>query len=136
MQWGITDNDVCMLCGVGAETVMHLMVSCPYTRSVFLEVARWLNMSVSADNDLVRWCYEQSTSEFRKRVLGSAFKACYYCIWQQRNKARVELEILMPRYLVESIHFSLSIRIRMISNCNTSSHDRDWSQNIARSNMH
>jgi hypothetical protein len=42
---GLQHNPACLLCGQAAETMVHLILSCPFSKQMWHEVLSWLRMA-------------------------------------------------------------------------------------------
>ncbi|XP_074288735.1 uncharacterized protein LOC141613892 [Silene latifolia] len=92
---GTAADEDCLLCGCAAETHIHLFQWCPYSRVILLEMASVCHVALPS-NDILRWIWLQKWSKNRRGILLCAFMACFYFIWLQRNRARVEHCLVRP----------------------------------------
>ncbi|XP_074315221.1 uncharacterized protein LOC141651405 [Silene latifolia] len=125
---GIAPDDDCLLCGGAAETHMHLFQQCPYSRLILLEMASLCHVALPF-TDILRWIWLQKWSKHRRGVLLCAFIACFYFIWLQRNRARVEQSLVRPAEVVRLARNVTKMRICTFEN-QFDNYDRLWLESI------
>lgn len=86
--WGI--EQCCMLCGETDETRNHLYFACPYSFTVWMNIAeKLLGKTITPDWDetiasLLLSCCTQIDKVFKRLV----FQTVLYVIWRERNSRR------------------------------------------------
>ncbi|XP_074289114.1 uncharacterized protein LOC141614252 [Silene latifolia] len=125
---GIAPDDDCLLYGSAAETHLHLFQQCPYSRTILLEMARLCHVALPS-TDILRLIWLQKWSKYRRGVLLCAFMACFYFIWLQRNRARVEHSLVKPAEVVRSARNVTKMRICTFQN-QLDMLDRQWLKSI------
>ncbi|XP_074293063.1 uncharacterized protein LOC141619968 [Silene latifolia] len=86
LQYGVTSDADCLLCGQDTESQEHLFFACVYSRRVIQAVNQIMG-GVFPTHDLLDWCMHHNGSK----------------VWQQRNKSRVEMTVLKPEKLSKMI---------------------------------
>ncbi|KAK9705047.1 hypothetical protein RND81_07G029700 [Saponaria officinalis] len=79
--------------------------------------------------------YCQQASKFRNRVLACMFKTCYYEIWHQRNLARTQMELMLPRSLMRFILSKNFLRIKMVAESYACTRDVGWFHTIVSTSI-
>ncbi|XP_074290616.1 uncharacterized protein LOC141617331 [Silene latifolia] len=111
LQYGVTDDADCMLCGQGIETQEHLFFDCFYSRRVIHAINQVMG-GVLATHDLLEWSMHHNGTQVQKRVFSAMLVCLIYQIWQQRNKCKVEMQVLRPEKLSKMILQEIRARIR------------------------
>ncbi|XP_074278475.1 uncharacterized protein LOC141602064 [Silene latifolia] len=126
---GICPDDLCILCGKEAETHVHLFQNCDYSRCLLEGMASLFNITLPTANFL-HWVWSQKWSKVQKGVFTCALMACFYQIWMQRNRARVEHSLLRPELVLQQIRKVVKMRIGAshVRICN--SKDIQWLDSI------
>lgn len=84
-QWGISDNDTCVLCNDDKEEIGHLFFECPFSRGIRCKVLR----AVNVERGLLTWTRE--VSWFTRKAYGKTLLARHrrptlaasiYVIWR------------------------------------------------------
>ncbi|XP_074305247.1 uncharacterized protein LOC141640295 [Silene latifolia] len=125
LQYGVTDDADCMLCGQGIETQEHLFFDCSYSRRVIHAINQVIG-GVPATHDLLERSMQHTGSQVQKRVLCALLVCLVYQIWQQRNKCRVDMQVLRPEKLSSLIMQEIRARIRSRDLTMVKQDDVDW----------
>ncbi|KAK9756190.1 hypothetical protein RND81_01G079800 [Saponaria officinalis] len=128
-KWGVIEDALCMFCGDGIESIQHLIVSCVYSRKVIEGLAHALGLQVPY-TDLISWSATVQTDIWKRKALACIFKVCYYRIWQQRNKTRLQSRVMRPDLLVAYILKIACLRIRVIHHGSIGSLNPSWFSSI------
>ncbi|XP_050219776.1 uncharacterized protein LOC126670147 [Mercurialis annua] len=89
MKWGCIDNDICVFCNRGPESINHLFFRCNITSGIFKSVM----LACNINREIVNWRREWSW--YSRRIRGKsllakvrrlAFVCTIYQIWRGRNK--------------------------------------------------
>ncbi|XP_074314064.1 uncharacterized protein LOC141649268 [Silene latifolia] len=108
---GYCDDDSCVLCGNGTETHDHLFFSCEYSRLVISALEKWSNCKIPMADAIHGRASTQGTYP-QKQFYGLLICSCYYMIWMQRNKCRMDMMVRRPEYVAKDIIASLNVRLK------------------------
>ncbi|XP_074267009.1 uncharacterized protein LOC141590310 [Silene latifolia] len=125
LQFGVTDDADCMLCGLGIETQEHLFFDCPYSRRVIHAINQVMG-GILATHDMLERSMQHPGSQVQKRVLYALLVCLVYQIWQQRNRYRVDMQVLRPEKLSSLIMQEIRARIRSRDLTLVKQDDVDW----------
>lgn len=87
---GLPHHDECLLCDQAAETMQHLLIRCPFSRSIWHELLAWCQTPVDlplTSSTLVEWWAVATTtvpSAMRKGLSSIILLAAWH-IWKLRN---------------------------------------------------
>ncbi|KAG2300644.1 hypothetical protein Bca52824_037116 [Brassica carinata] len=99
--WGMQTPNHCCICLTQPETRDHLMLSCPYSLLIWVEIKRHLRCLVPTFNDwsqLMQWtCTPTPTAPAVLKML--VLQALTYSIWQQRNNV-LHNQVIVPALVV------------------------------------
>ncbi|XP_074297220.1 uncharacterized protein LOC141627923 [Silene latifolia] len=105
---GYTDDDGCVLCGNGVETHDHLFFSCEYSSMVLAVVERWSSCRISRTDPI----HGRAPGTLLQELFhGLLICCCYYMIWMQRNKVRLEMQVRHPEQIAKEIIASIFVPI-------------------------
>ncbi|KAK9733744.1 hypothetical protein RND81_04G089300 [Saponaria officinalis] len=121
---GIADNELCLLCGLGAETYEHLFKVCPFTRLLMGRLMAFLKMRL-VEVDLL-WVHRKPWAKVKKLVVNAFIQACWYATWQQRNTACIECRVSRPQNVINEIVVVLRMRATFCFSHSKKSSDVDW----------
>jgi hypothetical protein len=89
LNFGVIHAATCILCGVQVETHEHLFFQCPYTSSVWREIAKRTRIFWPPLNwpNLLQWAAAtlKSTKTFGHNLAKSILSTTMYFIWYERN---------------------------------------------------
>jgi hypothetical protein len=89
LNFGVIHVATCILCGVQVETHEHLFFQCPYTSSVWREIAERTRIFWPPLNwpNLLQWAAAtlKSTKTFAHNLAKSILSTTVYFIWYERN---------------------------------------------------
>ncbi|XP_074299125.1 uncharacterized protein LOC141630157 [Silene latifolia] len=123
---GITSDDTCYICGVGAEQPDHLFFSCSYSNNIVSIVEIWLGIQLPRQN-LLDWRIQFHGSGYKRDVVNGVLNALIYSIWRQRNTCKFEMQLLRPHKVAENIIKDLKIRIDQTQKRSKRKED-DWTR--------
>ncbi|XP_074292098.1 uncharacterized protein LOC141618944 [Silene latifolia] len=103
-QLRISDNNSCVMCELGPETHAHTFSDCVYSNLVVTNIELWLQMSLQT---LPGRC-----STIRRKVWRVVRLSCWYMLWTERNKCRIDMNIRRPELLVSEIQKVAQMRIQ------------------------
>ncbi|XP_074296850.1 uncharacterized protein LOC141627506 [Silene latifolia] len=103
-QLGISDTNSCVLCELGPETHAYIFFDCDYSILVVTSIDHWLQMSLK---NAPGRC-----STVRRKVWRVVRLSCWYMLWTERNKCRIDMKIRRPDLLVSEIQRLAQERIR------------------------
>ncbi|XP_056695649.1 uncharacterized protein [Spinacia oleracea] len=89
MKIGVTDDNLCLLCGTVVENQNHLFFSCEYSSKCWDNVSKWLGIAPATSDlhKLIHWVQKRKISKFRKGVIITGILCTVYHIWKERNNA-------------------------------------------------
>ncbi|XP_021852235.1 uncharacterized protein [Spinacia oleracea] len=69
--FGVSVDDLCLLCGVEVENHSHLFFGCQYSSRCWEQIAGFLqiNTSIRSLPQLIKWIHRRKFTKFRKGVL-------------------------------------------------------------------
>lgn len=87
-QWKITQG--CVFCGKRNETRDHLFFACPYTYTVWTNLAdKLFGCFITPDwNDTVRSLLQTTHSQIDNILLRMLFQTALHALWRERNSRR------------------------------------------------
>ncbi|XP_074278531.1 uncharacterized protein LOC141602116 [Silene latifolia] len=118
----LTDNDCCILCAAGPETHMHLFKSCSYSKQILSMIEDW--MQIKLEHGI------QHGTELQRHACRMAQMACWYYIWLERNKCRIELKLMKPACIVKDIRRLVHTRINQFIRLPLLNVDKTWVQHL------
>ncbi|XP_074271364.1 uncharacterized protein LOC141595297 [Silene latifolia] len=115
--YGICDSQDCVLCEAGIETHSHPFEDCLYSKQILGQIENWLQFKLYSD----RRC-----SQLQQHVCRMAKLACWYSIWMERNKCRMDLQLTLPRNIVKDLKRLSHARISQMIQQPVTSQDQQW----------
>lgn len=86
LRWGIQIDSACVLCNASLETRDHMYFECPYSWSLWTELAAKAQWQPSRDWASELNCMQTSTAPKHERLLVYlAWQASIYLLWKERN---------------------------------------------------
>ncbi|KAL2922721.1 LINE-1 retrotransposable element ORF2 protein [Bienertia sinuspersici] len=129
MQHGVLQDDICSLCGGGAETINHLYFECQYTKRVLELVTSWLGLGRTyQDLDSVfKWINRRlSQQKVKKKVWNAAINAIVYCIWQVRNSMIWRNQKQQEDHTAKQIKFLVLSRLNKLRGRKFKPNEESW----------
>ncbi|KAK9669674.1 hypothetical protein RND81_13G147700 [Saponaria officinalis] len=121
---GIADDDLCVLCGLDAETYEHLFKVCPYSHLLMGCLMAFLKMRrIEVD---LHWVHWKPWAKVKKLVMNACIQACWYATWQQRNKARIECRVSRPQNVINEVVLVLRMRAAFWISHSKKRSEVDW----------
>ncbi|XP_074314237.1 uncharacterized protein LOC141649446 [Silene latifolia] len=117
-----TDNSCC-LCDAAVETRSHLFFECSYSRLVIAAVESWCGFKVAVNISAATTGIVPRRA-LKQEVHSLIWTACVYCIWNQRNNARMNLVLIKPDIIASNIREEVKRRIRSKLSKETTRTDR------------
>ncbi|XP_074288731.1 uncharacterized protein LOC141613887 [Silene latifolia] len=117
-QLRLCDNDVCIICGAATESREHLFEDCQYVLRIIEQLEQWMHLSMTGQNALL--------SKLQKKVARMAKLACWYTIWLERNRGRLEHRITRPEILVQDIQRLVKARVQLLLRGPVMIADQHW----------
>ncbi|XP_074289246.1 uncharacterized protein LOC141614400 [Silene latifolia] len=108
-QLGISQDAMCLVCGVADETHMHLFHQCHYIRKILGMISVKLSIRLPP-TVILPWVHSKPWSKIKKKVLIAWIQAAYYMVWIQRNKVLVDGALAHPNRVVHDIVSMMKIR--------------------------
>ncbi|XP_074316439.1 uncharacterized protein LOC141652742 [Silene latifolia] len=124
-QLGISQDVVCLVCGVDAETHIHLFHQCHYIRKILRKISVKLNIRFPS-TAIFPWIHSKPWSKIKKKVIIAWIQAAYYMVWIQRNKVLVDGALAHPNRVVHDIVSMMKIRCMFWFQNVMSSKDKEW----------
>nr|ABE65501.1 hypothetical protein At3g49280 [Arabidopsis thaliana] len=90
LKWNKNVGTSCLLCNYPLETREHLFFQCPYSRTVWSELAGRLLASKYTDNwlDIMKELVSKDLDATTRIVLRYVFQNTIHSIWRERNERR------------------------------------------------
>ncbi|XP_074289197.1 uncharacterized protein LOC141614344 [Silene latifolia] len=130
---GITDQDICFVCGLDPENHTHLFTECTYAIRCFQLLADWLHIPVGNLIDLNLLLKLRSHSLLSKRIIQAAVAGVVYGIWQNRNHCRVDGYVQLPEQLIQQVKLVCKRRVLGVYHGVMKAVDRQWCNGIGLS---
>ncbi|XP_074293086.1 uncharacterized protein LOC141619998 [Silene latifolia] len=115
---GLCDSELCVLCERGVETHAHLFSECAFSSQILIAVEHWLQLKFSAP------C--QNYSKLQLTICNMVKLACWYHIWHERNRCRVEFNLRRHVLIVNAITEQMKSRLKKLVQLPVASSDRLW----------
>ncbi|XP_074288536.1 uncharacterized protein LOC141613691 [Silene latifolia] len=119
---GVCTTDSCVLCEGGPESHDHLFQDCPYSVRVIGFIEDWLQRKLLSPG--LHYTMQQ------RRIGRVALLACWYHLWQERNRCRLELNLHTPGCVGEAIKKLVTVRLRGCNIIPARRSEKDWLQRI------
>ncbi|XP_074313789.1 uncharacterized protein LOC141648982 [Silene latifolia] len=87
MRMGVTQTNICFLCGTDAESVEHLFFQCDFSKRCKALLSEWLQMDIPEQQVLDWWIKYRNRSLIVKKIVVAAVITLIYGIWRCRNQA-------------------------------------------------
>jgi hypothetical protein len=103
------DSQLCVMCGVEAETPMHLFLYCKVALQVWEIVLNWTNLVFSLPQSVVsllNFFAEFRGHKWRRQGLVLIWNAVNWTLWRQRNRIIFEEDTADITRLVDEIKVS------------------------------
>ncbi|XP_010670560.3 uncharacterized protein LOC104887594 [Beta vulgaris subsp. vulgaris] len=84
---GVSDNDLCLLCGSYTETHQHLFFKCKFSNECMQGIKNWLGVKNSTLDlhQLCRGVRRGSRTKFQKQMILAGIATVIYHVWRTRN---------------------------------------------------
>ncbi|XP_015160191.1 uncharacterized protein [Solanum tuberosum] len=90
LKWGSKVEPQCMLCQNEDETRDHLFMKCSYTRRLWDEIARWMQMSSDIGGNWqqhLTWALKNAKGKtIRAQIFRMVYAEAVYAVWIERNQ--------------------------------------------------
>ncbi|XP_074297744.1 uncharacterized protein LOC141628511 [Silene latifolia] len=113
---GLCDSELCVLCERGVENHAHLFSECAFSSQVLIAVEHWLKLKFSAP------C--QNYSKLQLTICNMVNLACWYHIWHERNRCRLEFNLRRPVLIMNAITEQMKSRLKKLVQLPVASSDR------------
>ena len=103
--WGMQIPTTCCLCTTAVETRDHLLISCQYATTIWLEVSRRIRISqplFTTWTGLMSWANSNSNAPPNLKMLVA--QAVIYNIWRQRNNVLFNQTLIPPMSVFKDIN--------------------------------
>ncbi|CAN7134885.1 unnamed protein product, partial [Brassica rapa subsp. narinosa] len=103
--WGMQIPTTCCLCTTAVETRDHLLISCQYATTIWLEVSRRIRISqplFTTWTCLMSWANSNSNAPPNLKMLVA--QAVIYNIWRQRNNVLFNQTLIPPMSVFKGIN--------------------------------
>ncbi|XP_074296333.1 uncharacterized protein LOC141626381 [Silene latifolia] len=115
---GLCDSEFCVLCERGVETHAHLFSGCAFSSQILIAVEQWLQLQFLVP------C--QNYSKLQITICNMVKLACWYHIWIERNRCRLELNLRRPGAIANAIIDQMKSGLKQLVQLPVSSSDRLW----------
>ncbi|XP_074300122.1 uncharacterized protein LOC141631336 [Silene latifolia] len=119
---GVCTTDSCVLCEGGPESHDHLFQDCPYSVRVIGFIEDWLQLKLLSPG--LHYTMQQ------RRIGRVALLACWYHLWQEKNRCRLELNLHTPGCVGEAIKKLVTVRLRGCNIIPARRSEKEWLQRI------
>ncbi|KAL2937303.1 F-box protein FBW2 [Bienertia sinuspersici] len=129
VQYGVLQDDICSLCGGGAETINHLYFECQYSQKVLELVTSRLGLGRTY-KDLeaaYKWINRRLVQQkVKKKVWNTAVNAIVYCIWQVRNSVIWKNQKQQEGHTAKQIQFLILSRLNKLRGRKMKPNEERW----------
>ncbi|XP_021770732.1 uncharacterized protein LOC110734914 [Chenopodium quinoa] len=125
---GISNTDLCLLCGNGIESQQHLFFDCAYSRRCLLRISRWLGVQEIHFNIISTWKHwKRILKDSIVRKIGYAsLAALVYYLWAARNSVYWNQAVPIPDILCDSVCSAVVGRAHQLINRKWKKHHCKW----------
>ncbi|XP_074288537.1 uncharacterized protein LOC141613692 [Silene latifolia] len=102
---GLCDTNRCVLCEREEEEHGHLFGTCDYSSRIVALLEDWLHVTLGTATGI---------SKVQKKVYRLIILACWYAVWMERNKCRIELKLRRPGAVAEEIKTIMKSRLLQV----------------------
>ncbi|KAK9705183.1 hypothetical protein RND81_07G039200 [Saponaria officinalis] len=131
---GISLDEACYLCDCAAEIYEHLLYQCSFSKILMTQMMQFLNIRLS-EVDTLQWIQRKPWAKVKKMVVNAFVQACWYTIWQQRNKARLEMRVFRQDKVLHEIILNLKLQAAFWLSCSNRRDDTLWISSLFRVNL-
>lgn len=113
MQRGFNGPSWCVLCGASAETAHHVFFTCTFSRSILIEVKKWVKFRhLSCNLKTILWVMRRHYhgKSWCANFTCAAMTASIYLIWLERNNRIFSNNFKSPAVL-RNLKFIVSVRM-------------------------
>ncbi|XP_074306267.1 uncharacterized protein LOC141641506 [Silene latifolia] len=122
---GISQDALCLVCGLADETHLHLFYQCHFIRRIMGMLSAKLHVILPLTGTLA-WVHSKPWSQIKKKVTIAWIQAAYYMVWIQRNKVFVDGTLAHPNRVVHDIVSMMKIRCTFWLQNVMSTRDKEW----------
>ncbi|XP_074266745.1 uncharacterized protein LOC141590027 [Silene latifolia] len=126
---GVTLDFACCICDRDREDNDHFFFKCQYSRRIITEIEKWMAIRIPYQ-DLQEWRDTRRGSQLKRGLINSVLNACIYSIWFQRNRSRVELQLLRPEIVARQIITQMKKRLQNTIIFPVKDKDKRWIQGL------
>ncbi|XP_074306045.1 uncharacterized protein LOC141641273 [Silene latifolia] len=131
IQMGFGHDPCCYLCSAADESHDHLFYQCPFSTHCISYLQQKLGVHFSADS-LARWDSNgRARSKLQRKIISSCHVGVTYCIWNSRNKARLDAYVLRPENIVRNVIKDVLARFWAKNSSVLSTRDVRWIQGLS-----
>ncbi|XP_074282967.1 uncharacterized protein LOC141607510 [Silene latifolia] len=117
---GLCDSESCVLCEAGKETHSHLFGGYPYSNQILGQIEHWLQLKFNQAG--------RHISQLHHHICRMAKLVCWYSIWMERNKCRLNLQLTIPARIVKDVKRLIHARVNKLIVQPVTSSDQLWFQ--------
>lgn len=114
MNIGVTDNDLCPICGTHEETGDHLFFSCEFSRKCVDLVRHWLTMNWNV-RDLKDLYRKRHMPRNKVKIITAIMGNLIYAIWRTRNEAVWQMKVATACSVVDTVIHESRVRLNHLS---------------------
>ncbi|XP_074291102.1 uncharacterized protein LOC141617868 [Silene latifolia] len=100
----LATSDCRVLCETETKTHLHIFSECPYSKKIIEMIEDWLHLTL--DQGIIHGTVLQ------KHTCRMTKLACWYHIWLERNKCRIDMKFTRPVYIVKEIQKLVHARLK------------------------
>ncbi|XP_056685717.1 uncharacterized protein [Spinacia oleracea] len=97
--FGVSVDDICLLCGLEVENYSHLFFGCQYSSRCWNQIAGFLHISTNIRSlpQLIKWIHRRHLTKFRKGVFFT-----FVCL--VKHSASNRIQSVLPRAISSRDH--------------------------------
>ncbi|XP_074305657.1 uncharacterized protein LOC141640877 [Silene latifolia] len=126
-QYNCCTDDRCCICDSDTESQDHLFGECHYSKQILRLIEQWCGFRI-----LVSFSHPRtgrSAGAWLKHIVHSLiWTAYYYYVWNQRNNARINFQLLKPGAVAEMIKEDVRRKLRRNREKKYTRVDNTWLQ--------
>lgn len=138
VEYGVTTDATCCLCGTHGETHHHLFFHCSYSKLIWFMLVKRLGLSFRVTQtwtQTTNWlCSHMRGTDLKGQLRKLSFTAATYYIWQERNnrvfRSESRQSTRLALIIIDNIRRKIGCNIKAVDNPVNRSLVEAWSLSI------
>lgn len=120
IRWGLNVDPNCLLCNTGPESINHLYFECPYSTSIWTQIANRAGLQLTTTwEGTLNQLQSLRTNKDSLRLALLATQATVYWIWSERNTRLHQQVFKPPETIISSIDKQIRNRLQSFRHANS-----------------